>query len=495
MSAGAEVVAEALQVAGGRAAPAVDRLVRVAHRGHRVAGAEQRAQQHELRVAGVLVLVEQHDAVLRPLPRAHVRHLARDPRGQRHLVAEVDRAQVALAPRVRRDDRHQLAPRRQPLQVLEDLRARLAGARLAEVLRPRRRRVHDPFQLGGDVVDVQQVLGALAGQVEDGGGHRPGPDLDVRELAVPAAHEVVGELPRGGLAEQPGVRLEPEPQAVVGEQRGGVGVVGRDLDRLRVGEHAPARQPAQPRPHPLAQLAGRLAGEREAEHLVRLDDAVRDEPDDARRHRLGLARAGARDDEQRCRRRLDDRGLLRRRLRTPEDVRDPRRREPDLERSLDRKPRPLAPTGRGGRAPQRVEVERELPVAGAAGCWRAHSPTCRPCGCSGQLRVTGHVRHISLAVAAKPSPAMPSADALDQPVRPPRVVRRGRAAAAAAGRGPSPCARAARASRRRCAARPAPGRGHRGRRRRTRPPPPRPGTRRAARARGGRRGAPASSRS
>ena len=169
---GAEVVAEALQVAGGRAAPAVDRLVRVADRGHRVAGAVERAQQHELRVAGVLVLVEQDDAVLRPLPRAHVRHLARDPRGQRHLVAEVDRAELALAPRVRRHDRHQLAPRGQPLQVLEDLRARLARPRLADVLRPRRRRVHDPFQLGGDVVGVEQVLRALAGQVEHGGGHR-----------------------------------------------------------------------------------------------------------------------------------------------------------------------------------------------------------------------------------------------------------------------------------------------------------------------------------
>ena len=65
-----EVGDEPAQVAGAGAAPAVDRLARVADGGDRVAAAEQRLQQHQLGVAGVLVLVEQHDLVAGPLGRA-----------------------------------------------------------------------------------------------------------------------------------------------------------------------------------------------------------------------------------------------------------------------------------------------------------------------------------------------------------------------------------------------------------------------------------------
>ena len=79
---------------GGRrgATPAVDRLVRVADRGdrHRLAGRdEQRSQQLQLGLGGVLELVEQH----RPEPRRArpPRPAARrgDPGGERHLVGEV----------------------------------------------------------------------------------------------------------------------------------------------------------------------------------------------------------------------------------------------------------------------------------------------------------------------------------------------------------------------------------------------------------------------
>ena len=80
---------EGAHVAGTRTAPAVDRLERIADRGDRVPAAEQPAQHDDLRVAGVLVLVEQHCAVARPLDRGDLVEL-RQRRGQAHLVAEVD---------------------------------------------------------------------------------------------------------------------------------------------------------------------------------------------------------------------------------------------------------------------------------------------------------------------------------------------------------------------------------------------------------------------
>ena len=95
------------------------------------------------------------------------------------------------------------------------------------------------------------------------------------------------------LAEQ----LEP----AVGVQRG---QSGKQPAALELG------QPLQAALDALGELARRLAGEGEAEHLVAADDPVRDEPHDARGHRLGLAAAGAGDDERGRERRLDHGGLL-----------------------------------------------------------------------------------------------------------------------------------------------------------------------------------------
>ncbi len=96
-----EVRREARQVRRARAAPAVDRLHRVADRGDRhrlaVGAAEQRAQQDPLRVPGVLVLVEQRHAVALPLAAHDLRMGGRELRGERHLVGEVQRALAPLA--------------------------------------------------------------------------------------------------------------------------------------------------------------------------------------------------------------------------------------------------------------------------------------------------------------------------------------------------------------------------------------------------------------
>ena len=88
---------EPLQTARARSAPPVDRLVRVADRGHRVPAAEQRAEQGQLRVGRVLVLVEQHHPEPRALTGADLGDVEREPGGERDLVAEVDRVGGALA--------------------------------------------------------------------------------------------------------------------------------------------------------------------------------------------------------------------------------------------------------------------------------------------------------------------------------------------------------------------------------------------------------------
>ena len=69
-------------------------------------------------------------------------------------------------------------------------------------------------------------------------------------------------------------------------------------------------QPLQSALDALCELARRLAGEGEAEHLIAADDPVRDQPHDARGHGLGLSAAGAGDDQGGSERRLDHGGLL-----------------------------------------------------------------------------------------------------------------------------------------------------------------------------------------
>ena len=79
--------------------PSVDRLVRVAHRGDRHRRArrdEQRPEQLQLGLGGVLELVEQHRAEPRPLGDPDLRHGGRDTGGERHLVGEVHGVTAAL---------------------------------------------------------------------------------------------------------------------------------------------------------------------------------------------------------------------------------------------------------------------------------------------------------------------------------------------------------------------------------------------------------------
>jgi hypothetical protein len=73
-----------------------------------VAAAEQRPQQHELRLAGVLVLVQQDHVVAAPLDQADLGVAGRDPGRQRHLVTVVEHLAGLLLGRVPGRQRQEL---------------------------------------------------------------------------------------------------------------------------------------------------------------------------------------------------------------------------------------------------------------------------------------------------------------------------------------------------------------------------------------------------
>ena len=180
-----EVGEEALEVARARAAPAVDGLARVAHRGDGVAGVE-RGQQDALRLTGVLVLVEQHGPEPGALDLTDLRVLPRDAGRDRDLVAVVHDAPLSLQRVIALDHRQhvepgveageQLGERRHPAGPLPAARGSAARWDRASAVRA--------AHLGR----LAQVLGELAGEREhvagdaaDGtvdGVHRPVVGLD-----------------------------------------------------------------------------------------------------------------------------------------------------------------------------------------------------------------------------------------------------------------------------------------------------------------------------
>ncbi len=280
--------------------------------------AEQRPQQHQLGVAGVLVLIEQDHLVAGALARADLRVPGGDPRRQGHLVGVVEYLAGRLGRRVPLHHRQQLLPR--PLRVDDLPNGPWYAARQRLDLG-----VEPPAKCG-HVGDLAQVLGEIAGQLEHRRGHRLRRPDDLVHRPVVGGHDARGQLPgqRGG--DEPQRRLEALAQRVVGDQPAGVGVVGTDhrvaAERVLGLGGGPLQlrpaQPAHPGPDPVGELGRGLPGEGEAENPVRADQAVGDQPDQAGRHRLALARAGSRDDRERPERRGDHRRLLRRRLGQPE---------------------------------------------------------------------------------------------------------------------------------------------------------------------------------
>ena len=130
-----------------------------------------------------------------------------------------------------------------------------------------------------------------------------------------AVDDRAGEQPGGCLAEHGGVGLASDEHGVLAVDRARervVGAHGRGLERIErdVGD-ALGDELRDALAHAVGELAGRLAGEGEAEHLGHVDVAVREQPHHAVRHGLGLAAAGAGDDDALAVRiGLDDGALL-----------------------------------------------------------------------------------------------------------------------------------------------------------------------------------------
>ena len=205
-----KVGGEPRQVGGRRAAPAVDRLDRIADRGQGQfvvdSAAEQRRQRDALRVTGVLVFVEQHDPVPVAQLLADLRERRRQAGGRGHLHAEVHHLLGAHAPVQRVDQRHELGAFGLGGQHPQQPLARAA----VTLIRAGRQGVHEPFQLDvgvAQLLGVDEVLGQLAGQPQHHRRHG-GRRLVGVEVAGMLAHDAKRQLPQLGFAQQPGIGLD-----------------------------------------------------------------------------------------------------------------------------------------------------------------------------------------------------------------------------------------------------------------------------------------------
>ena len=158
---GREVLREVLDVVDAGAAPAVDRLAGVADGHHRMPVAEDPLQQHALRDRGVLVLVEQHDAVARAKVGDDVGEALHDLAGQPDLVGEVEHVAGGLLRPPLHDEVGEQGALRGRAHVGADLLQGLEGARASRTMSSSnsRRSAGVDAELGQLVVEAQQVLG------------------------------------------------------------------------------------------------------------------------------------------------------------------------------------------------------------------------------------------------------------------------------------------------------------------------------------------------
>ena len=235
-----------------------------------------------------------------------------------------------------------------------------------------------------EVGEIGAVVEHLAREAVHGVDDRRERLIPLRQPLVVRPHDdAAREQPRPGLAEEGGVGITPDAGSVLAHDAVGEGVVGRDARPLQEGvgrrraggshrvrtrrragrassrgrtggrgrsrgawasqnsarsprcdERVEVREESSPLVladrreaplDPLGELAGGLAGEGEAEHLLGADVTVRDEPHDPTGHGLGLAAACAGDHDRRRGRSLDHGRLLGRRPRQAERDGDGRR--------------------------------------------------------------------------------------------------------------------------------------------------------------------------
>ena len=355
-----ERTGEPAQVARARAAPAVDRLVRVADR-HHARVTEELREQVALHDGRVLVFVEEHDPVPVPQLSCNARMPAHDVERPRDLVGEVQHTQPPLLGVVLSCE---LDEERECLDLVRGLRD------VCVHRRPRRGRgqfTHRPegCRKRGECVEVDLVVHAVARNPQrgvDDRAHRLGSLLETG--IVRREDDATHQEPGGGLGQQGGFGVTSDADRVLADHRVGEAVVGRH-DRalqecvsrvgsrhradargegvqrrmahplrrrsplaLQLGEDVEGALPVEAREgveeasplelgetteaaiDALGELPRRLAGEGEPEDLVPVHDPVCDEPDDTSRHRLGLAAAGSCHHQGRRQRSRDDGGLL-----------------------------------------------------------------------------------------------------------------------------------------------------------------------------------------
>ena len=317
-----EVGDEAREVGRGRTPPAVDRLHGIPDGGDRQGGvgaAEEAGQQHPLGVRGVLVLVEHDDAEAAALAVADLGVRGGEPGGEGHLLAEGDDVATGEFGAQLPDEREQREPHQLPVP---DLRGILRELLLLPG--PRRQFVEEADEGVGllrDACGVDHVVVHVGGERQQGVDDVGAPGLHGQLTAV-GADEVPGDLEELGAGDQPGGRLHGEQQAVFADEPTGVGVVGghgrgdcpeivlEDTCGVEVAEARDPGEGRQPGADALGELLGGFPGEREAEDLVGGGESRGDEPHHAGGHGLGLARAGAGDDEEGAGVGADDGGLL-----------------------------------------------------------------------------------------------------------------------------------------------------------------------------------------
>ena len=167
-----------------------------------MAAAEECREHDALRVAGVLVLVEQHHPVAGTQRLADLRAAFGQPRGRRHLRTEVHHP-IGVHPGVQgvdeRDEGGALGLGAEHVEQFAIGVRTLTGAR--------RQGEHQTFEFVVGVAQlrgVDEVLGELVGQRQHQGRHRGG-GVRGGERAGVVGDDVVGELPAFGVGEQPGV--------------------------------------------------------------------------------------------------------------------------------------------------------------------------------------------------------------------------------------------------------------------------------------------------
>ena len=127
--------------------------------------AEQRAQEHQLRVAGVLVFVEQHRAEGAALAGRDLGELLGEVGRQRHLVGEVETFASPLRVAIRRNDRQQLASSRECAGDAGDVVMECFGAALRGRFRQRSEHCVDLLAERAHLFTADPMLGQTLRQV------------------------------------------------------------------------------------------------------------------------------------------------------------------------------------------------------------------------------------------------------------------------------------------------------------------------------------------